>query len=63
MNDEKFQALVKAIPGPEGFYKYRAEVEYLTTAYMLVQLGLTAQAAVEILEGLYWTTAECYGGC
>jgi hypothetical protein len=63
MNDEKFQALIKSIPGEEGFYKYRAEIEYLTVGYKLLQLGLTEQAAVEILEGLYWTTAECYGGC
>lgn len=62
MTEDEFQELVNTIPGPDGFYKYRAEVEYVNAAYKLVSLGLTEQAAVEILEGLYWTTAECFGG-
>lgn len=63
MNDAEFQEIVRSVPGPDGFYKYRTEVEYLTAAYRLVQLGLTELEAVDMLTGLYWTTAECYGGC
>lgn len=51
------------IPGAEGFWKSRAELEYLNAAAKLSSLGWSDNDVIEFLSALYWTAAECYGGC
>jgi hypothetical protein len=56
------RAAVIGIPGPDGYWKARAEQEYLAAAKTLVERGFTDEQAASLLEGLYWAAAECYGG-
>lgn len=58
-----FLELVKAIPGADGFWKYRAELSYLTAAQAMVKAGMPEERVLDILTELYWDTAECFGGC
>lgn len=58
----KLRAAVIGIPGQDGYWKVRAEMEYLAAAKELVAHGFTEDETARLLEGLYWTAAECYGG-
>ena len=56
------RAAVIGIPGQDGYWKARAEQEYLAAAKELVAHGFSEERTASLLEGLYWSAAECYGG-
>jgi hypothetical protein len=60
--NDKFYDLIRAIPGPDGFYKSNAEASYMIAGTLMVTAGITVPEVLDILTQLYWATAECYGG-
>jgi hypothetical protein len=54
---------IEEIPGAEGFYKHRARDAYLAAAEDMITAGMPEDLVVLHLEAMYWTAAECYGGC
>lgn len=53
---------IKEIPGEEGWWKRSSERVFQEEGKRLVEKGFTEDEAVEMLEGLYGATAECFGG-
>ncbi len=63
MEEEKtLEEDIAAIAGEDGWWKSGSEAHYLSAAKELVEKGYTEGEAVDFVEGLYWSAAECFGG-
>lgn len=56
------QERIDKIPGEQGFWKSATHAAYHSAATQLSAVVMSEDAIVELLNRLYWSTAEEYGG-
>jgi hypothetical protein len=53
---------IEEIPGEDGWWNKGAQEEFEQTALMLVSQGIPEETVLALLQRMYWTVANIYGG-
>lgn len=63
LDDQEVETIVDSIPGSEGWWTTSGRDTYIETAKLLANtLNVDPDDVINILNKLYWATAEQFGG-
>ena len=60
---KEIQSIIRAIPNDGGWWKKEGERTFNDVADKMINKGFSIEETKNILETLYWTVAEQFGGC